>query len=82
MVDGNGSNDDTEVKVKWCPFINEYCLKERCALHQELTKQIGGGLMQKFGMCAFNSMVIMLSEINMKTPGHHQNIQLPHLFKG
>ena len=69
MAEGdNGQNEGVDVKQRWCPFLNEYCLGERCALHSELTR-VSGGIPQKIGLCAFNAAVMMLSELNHKTPG-------------
>lgn len=87
MVDGNGSGDGTEV-IKMCPFFKEWCDKEHqntCALHAELTQSIGG-LQRKMTLCVFNAMIMMLSEINMKTPAPQQKIQRinlpPNLGRG
>lgn len=80
MVDGNGGKE--EVRKKKCPFLNDWCIGEACALHSELTKNVGGGIQRKIGLCAFNAMVIMLSEINQKTQPPQQKIQLSGLIKG
>ncbi len=80
----NGSNDGMEVKVKICPFSGTYCIKERCSLHMEMTRNTGG-LQQKFTLCAVNAMVMMLSEINAKTQPPQQKmpkITLPNLVRG
>lgn len=58
-------NNDGD-KVKKCPFLNEYCIKEKCAIWAEMTRH-QGGIGQKFGMCSFAGMMMILSEINQKT---------------
>lgn len=76
----NGHKDE-EVKTKWCPFLNEYCIKDRCALHTELQKQMGG-MMQKMGLCGLNALGMILSEINAKTmPPQPPKITLPSGLK-
>ena len=75
MSNGNGHNEEN--KVKHCPFLNEWCIKERCALYNELVRQVGG-LQQRFGVCGFSAVVLILSEINQKTQvAPPQKIQLP-----
>ncbi len=72
MAEGdNGQNEGVDVKQRWCPFLDEYCKGALCALHSELTR-VSGGIPQKIGLCAFNAQVMMLSEINQKTPGQKQ----------
>lgn len=72
-----GGNGHEEVKTLWCPFLNAWCIKERCAVHTEVTKSVGG-MMQKGGICGFNALGMILSEINAKTfPPQPQKIELP-----
>lgn len=79
-MEGNG--DKGEVKVRQCPFMGEYCIKERCALYIEM-KKVSGGLVQSFGMCSFNAMVQMMSEVNNKTQVlQQQKIQVPGILRG
>lgn len=73
-------NGHEEERVKECPFLMGYCIKERCALFTGM-RQVGG-LQGKFGMCSFNAMIMMLSEMNMKTPSPQQKIQIPQLLRG
>ena len=74
MAGDNGQEGDI---VKWCPFLNEYCIKERCAIHTGVTKSIGG-LQQKAALCGFNAMSMILSQINARTaPPQPQKIELP-----
>ena len=82
MTNGNGG-DGAEVKTKMCPFLNSYCIKERCSLHSEMVRNVAG-MAQKFTLCSFNAMVMMLSEINAKTQQGQpvQKIQVPKLFRG
>ena len=74
-MNDNGEQDGIEVKTKWCPFLNEYCIGDRCARHSQLTR-ITGGIPQKIGLCAYNAQVMMLSELNAKT----QSTQKPPLL--
>lgn len=66
MVEDNGSKDGIKVAVKWCPFLDKYCIQERCALHSEITRSMGG-LAQKITLCALNAVGMFLAEINQKT---------------
>ena len=72
-------NNKEEVK-KWCPFLKEWCTGEvigRCAIAIELGRS-AGGVRQKALMCPFPAIVIILSEINLKTQvPQQQRIVLP-----
>ena len=82
MVGGNGHKDEAESKVKFCPFLDKYCIAERCAVHTEVVKAFGG-VQQKMGLCGFNALGMILSEINAKTaPPQPQRINLPRIIKG
>ena len=77
-------NGHVEEIIKWCPLLKEWCSKdvrERCAFNTEMARNTGG-LQQKFGMCSFNAVVMILSEINIKTVPPQQEIQLPGLYRG
>ena len=76
----NGKVEE-EQKVKHCPLINEYCIKERCALYIVM-RRMHAGLLQAFGMCAFNALVQMMSEMNAKTQPPQQKIQIPKILRG
>lgn len=80
MPDGNGHDGDKQ-KVKHCPFLNEWCIRERCALYSTLSRN-ANGLQQKIEVCGFNAVVLILSEINQKTQIQQQEIQLPELYRG
>jgi len=73
MAEGNGHEP-----VKQCPLIHADCIKEQCALWTEMMRN-QGGLQQKFGLCSLNAMVMILSEMNLKT---QQKIEIPNLFRG
>ena len=79
MADGNGHDEDK--KVKDCPLLDKECIGDKCVLYSELAR---AGISQKFGMCAFNAVVLILSEINQKTQvTQQQKIQLPsRLLRG
>ncbi|KKL19781.1 hypothetical protein LCGC14_2462040 [marine sediment metagenome] len=68
-------------KVKHCPMINEYCIMDRCALYTEMMRQTGG-LQQKFGMCSFSAVVMILSEMNMKAQTQQEQVSIPNLYRG
>lgn len=82
----NDNNDGKQQKgegkrLKMCPLLKEYCIEGRCALFTEMTRN-AGGLQQKFGLCSFNAMVMMLSEMNMKAQPPQQKMQIPNLIRG
>lgn len=81
MVDeanGNGHNDEPiEPKVKWCPFLNEYCIRERCALHTPTFRRTSAGTVTRMDLCAFNALNTMITEINAKTIASQPKITLP-----
>lgn len=75
MANGNGQNEE-KPRVKKCPFFKEYCIKERCAIYAEMKRNVGG-LQEKFGMCPFTAIVVILSEMNIKMQPPQQMIKLP-----
>jgi len=80
MGDGNGQTEDKQVintqSVKHCPFLNGLCMGEKCALYSELMQNMAG-LQKKFGLCSFNAVVLILSEMNQKATIESQKFQLP-----
>ena len=76
----NGENEGRD-RIKKCPFLKEWCIKEECVLWTELSRKVGG-MIQKTGVCAFSALVVILSEVNMKTGGQQEQIRLPRLYKG
>ena len=81
MSNGNGSNDGVEERTKKCPLLGEWCIGEACALHTELTQNMGG-LHRKMGLCSFNATIMMLSEMNQKLQTPPPRIQLPPGIRG
>ena len=79
-MNDNGHKGE-EKRLKKCPLLNEYCIEGRCALFTDMMRSVGG-LQQKFGLCSFNAMVMMLSEMNMKAQPPQQKMQIPNLFRG
>ena len=78
MIENNGHK---EVETKLCPFLNKECIGEKCNLYSELIQNMAG-FQKKFGLCAFNSVVLILSEMNQKaTVNQQQKIQIPNIFK-
>ena len=71
---------ENEPKVeKHCPFLNDICIGEKCAMSSQLLRMVNG-VPKPFGACAFNSMVLMLSELNAKAQmaqEQKQGLQLP-----
>ena len=74
--DGNKGN-----KVAICPFMNEQCIGDTCALNIKLARS-AGGILQKYSSCAFPALVQMIGEINAKTQPPQQKIQLPNILRG
>ncbi len=72
----NGNNKIGEKIDKQCPFLKETCIEGKCSLYTEFM-QGGGGLQPRFGVCAFNAVILILSEINQKTQVPQQKFQLP-----
>lgn len=77
----NNGDKEPEVRRKKCPFLGEYCIKGACALNIELAKNMGG-VVQKLDTCAFEALVIMMSEMNVKATVSQQKIAVPRLFRG
>ncbi len=78
----NNNHEPEEVKV--CPFLNmQPCIKEKCALWTEVSRKALGAV-AVMGICGFNALHMILSEINAKTvPPPPKAIQLdPRLLKG
>jgi|GEM_PF-6357307 len=79
MTEDRDNGHKEEVRVKMCPFLNQYCIEGRCALYSEVRKTVNGRVL-KMDTCAFNTMMMMLSEINQKTEGKQPpKIHLPGL---
>lgn len=53
-------------QVKKCPFLKEWCIGEECAIHSYLTMSTHQGMVRK-STCGFESMMVILPEINQKT---------------
>ena len=62
----NGNKPEGQ-RRKVCPFLGKWCIGEECAIHAYLMR---GN--QRVLTCAFEAMVIMLSELNAKTPSPQQ----------
>ena len=69
MPDNNGDN------AKECPIIRKECIGDKCELRAILNT--GQGTMQ---VCAFNALVLILSDMNMKA--NQRTIQLPKGYRG
>ena len=77
---GDNGNEE-EQKVKYCPIVKEYCIKERCVLYSEMMRVVGG-VQQKFNMCVFAALLLVVSEMNAKAQAPQQKIQLPGILRG
>lgn len=77
-MDGdNGHKGEGEQRKKRCPFLDQWCLGDACAIYTEGMRQVGG-ITQKTGVCGFNALGMILSEINAKTmPPQPQKITIP-----
>ena len=78
MLEDNGHREEEKERQKICPFLNKYCITERCALHVKITQQ-RGHIAQTVSLCAINTFGVLLSEINAKTGtgGRQEKIILP-----
>ena len=74
-------NSESEVKKKRCPFLNEYCIGDKCAIYTQLLQNVGG-TQRTVGLCPISAFVLLISEINQKTQPPQQKIELPNLFRG
>lgn len=78
MAQDKEDERENQDKVKYCPFLDKYCIKERCALYVVLTMK-AGLQQQKLGACGFNAVIQILSEINQKTQVPQQSFKIPNL---
>jgi len=76
----NGNHNEEE-KVKYCQIVKDYCIKERCNFYVEMVQHVAG-MQKKMGMCWFNAILMVLSEMNAKTVMPQQKIPLPNLYRG
>ena len=58
-------NGDKKEKFTHCPFLDQECIKEKCAIFAELLRDVGG-VQTKTGSCSLRATVMMLSELNIK----------------
>ncbi len=79
-MSNNGKQDENNEKGKYCPFLKETCLEDKCALYNEMSNNVVG-LKHKFGMCSFSATVLILSQINMRDENRQQQpFQLPNIL--
>ena len=77
MSNGDGHKEEKQRKRR-CPFLNEWCIDDTCALHTQVIKAP-----HKIELCAFDAILMILSEINQKTqPSPPQKINLPFIHRG
>jgi len=76
----NQQEDQQEIgQIKLCPFLNENCIQDRCALCTEIAMmQPGMTMPKKQGICAF----IALCMISSTPKTQPQAIRLPPGFLG
>uniref|UniRef100_A0A6M3IRD7 Uncharacterized protein n=1 Tax=viral metagenome TaxID=1070528 RepID=A0A6M3IRD7_9ZZZZ len=75
------ANDNGDKKEpKYCPYLDRACIEGECALYSEMMRSTSG-LIEKFGMCAISSMVLILSELNAKTQSPKPMIEFSKGFR-
>ena len=62
---GNNGVKGNEERKQKCPFLGEWCIGDACALHAYLFRNTTTGT-QKVGVCGFEAMLTMLSEMNQR----------------
>ena len=81
----NGDKDTGAAKRKWCPFSQEWCRGEACALWETIENRTQVGV-QRVGVCSFIATNMVLSGISRQNtermhPASH--LQLPgEIFRG
>lgn len=72
-------------QLKKCPFLKEWCIGEDCAIHVYITVPTREGPKRRL-CCGFEASMIMLSELNQKTPmpqrPNEPNLILPFMGRG
>ena len=59
---GNNSNEQEVGQIKLCPFLNDNCIQERCALWTEIgVMKSSLAVVQKQGVCAFTALCMIAS---------------------
>ena len=81
MAENDGHTKEEGELVKKCPFQGGWCIKDACAIYEQVT-QVRGGLLKKFGVCTFVATNMMLSEMNTKTQLPAPKMAIPPLFRG
>lgn len=73
------NNHESEEVRRKCPLLGAWCIGGACALSIELMKA-GGVMQQKVQACSIPAIVLILSEINLKTllPQQKVNLNLPN----
>ena len=82
MTGNDGHQEEGQIRKK-CPFLGEWCIGEVCAFRTTLFRNVEG-MQQQVSVCPVEAILIILSEINKKTPPSlQQKIQVPRqLFRG
>ena len=65
--------DKPEEKKKWCPFLDKYCIGEKCALLMGV-QQERMGMKSQVGVCVFLALAMIMSSRPQPPP---QRINLP-----
>jgi len=61
----NNGHEETQERVKKCPFSGSWCEKDACVLWAVITQNVGG-IIRKAGMCTMVATNMILSEINQR----------------
>lgn len=60
-------SDKPEDKKKWCPFLDRYCIGDKCALLMGI-QQERMGVRSQMGMCVFLALAMILSSPRQQQP--------------
>lgn len=80
----SNSNKPEGRQVKKCPFINDWCIGDECAIHSYIALSTPTGMQRKL-VCSIEAILIIISEMNRKTPQQHleqPQIILPFMGRG
>lgn len=80
VPNNENQQEAAEVQIKLCPFLNQNCIQEKCALWTEVSMvKPGLPVVKKQGICAFVALCMIASTPKPQAMGP---IQMPPGFKG
>jgi len=71
------SVEDQEKQIKKCPFLDQPCIGDECALHLKLQQQVAG-MGRVMEVCAIPALVLVMSGRPPQAPPQ-QELKIPHL---